>query len=502
MKRFPFPLVVILAALFCFQDSYAQPAATAWSMFKSNARRTGPSAVEVSHSDTLVWSSTPTITPTPVALTWVYIGDAGNSDDDTGYGGVNYGYYIAKYEITYSQYCEFLNAVAATDSHGLYDENMGSLYGPWCGITRSGSNENYTYSVIPGRGDRPVCWVDWYDAARFCNWLHNGKESGCTENGAYNFADGDSKDPRGYDDDLANDPVTHEPGALFWIPTANEWYKAAYYSPAGTYYDYPTGSDMKPIAEAPPGGQNSANWLREDEPVYGPPGTEDVGSYINSPSPYGTYDQCANIDEFIEDKGVDGTRIAVGCGWDSGCAAYANAYWEDYPYGGSPWGGGVELGFRVASSIGYIPAPTPNYINLSVSPASISPGGLITLSYSCDFSMVDYRNRQFDVYLAAVRSPIVPDAPSSVADVLAGSEIYIFSPNMSGAYLYKGMVDQPTFSKVTIPPVSTSGNLMLTAPPVSGFSANWAFAVALFYSQAGPVRSDLPMENSNLFKLH
>jgi len=126
---------------------------------------------------------------------------------------------------------------------------------------------------------------------------------------------------------------------------------------------------------------------------------------------------------------------------------------------------------------------------------------LITLSYSCDFSTWDYQNKKFDVYLAAVRSPIVSDAPSAVADVLAGSEIYIFSPNMSGTYLYKGKVGQPTFSKVTIPPVSAAGVLLLNAPLVSGFSRDWVFAIALFFTNDGPIRTDLPVENSNLFKL-
>jgi len=39
-------------------------------------------------------------------------------------------------------------------------------------------------------GNKPVIFVSWFSAARYCNWLHNGKPSGIqdvstTEDGAY-----------------------------------------------------------------------------------------------------------------------------------------------------------------------------------------------------------------------------------------------------------------------------------------------------------------------------
>jgi hypothetical protein len=51
----------------------------------------------------------------------VFVGDAGNADDSTGFGGVSYGYHIGTYEVTNSQYAAFLNAVATGwDEHRLY----------------------------------------------------------------------------------------------------------------------------------------------------------------------------------------------------------------------------------------------------------------------------------------------------------------------------------------------------------------------------------------------
>ena len=35
--------------------------------------------------------------------------------------------------------------------------------------------------------DRPIAYIDWFAAARFANWMHNGGGSGDTETGAYNF---------------------------------------------------------------------------------------------------------------------------------------------------------------------------------------------------------------------------------------------------------------------------------------------------------------------------
>ncbi len=112
-------------------------------------------------------------------------------DGTTGYGSVDYTYRISKYEVTNAQYAEFLNAVASTDSYGLYDTDMGSPEPwEWGGITRSGSSGSYTYSAIGGREDMPVNHVSWYDSLRFANWLHNGQPTGAqdnstTEDGAY-----------------------------------------------------------------------------------------------------------------------------------------------------------------------------------------------------------------------------------------------------------------------------------------------------------------------------
>jgi sulfatase modifying factor 1 len=174
-----------------------------------------------------------------VSIDYVTVGNPGNAaDPQTGglYGAVSYTYRIGTYEVTNDQYTEFLNAVAKTDTYGLYIIDMGSASARG-GITRSGSPGGYVYTVKTNMGDKPVNFVSWYDAARFTNWLGNGQGNGSTETGAYTLS-GDTG------------IITKNAGATFWIPSEDEWYKAAYYDPSkggtGGFWQYPTKSDSAP----------------------------------------------------------------------------------------------------------------------------------------------------------------------------------------------------------------------------------------------------------------
>ncbi len=92
-----------------------------------------------------------------VTIQWVEVGDPGNACDTQPqgcFGAVADAYGISETEVTTAEYAEFLNAVAATDTYGLYHTAMGNpspVYWGYGGITRSGSSGSYTYSAIPGR---------------------------------------------------------------------------------------------------------------------------------------------------------------------------------------------------------------------------------------------------------------------------------------------------------------------------------------------------------------
>ena len=133
-----------------------------------------------------------------VVIDTVTVGNPGNPGDTryaeppgSSFGGVDYVYNIGKYEVTAGQYRDFLNAVdpAGSNPYELYSILMDhSPYG--CQITWNAGSTTYDFSGRPSGTeadwvDRPVNYVSWGDAARFCNWMHNGQGSGDTEMGSY-----------------------------------------------------------------------------------------------------------------------------------------------------------------------------------------------------------------------------------------------------------------------------------------------------------------------------
>ncbi len=302
-----------------------------------------------------------------VTIDLVTVGNPGNAPDTRYYGrsmgAVPYVYSMGKYEITTGQYCEFLNAVAATDTYGLYNSYMSISGAGRCMIRQLGSSGNYTY-LVDANGDgqvdadwvnRPVNLVCWGDAARFCNWLYNGQPSGLqdlstTEDGSY-FLNGATS----YEALIA---VTRKANAGWVIPTENEWYKAAYHKNDGVtghYWDYPTGTNSVPsclIVNPDPG--NNANFSGLGGPTIGGPyWRTEVGEFENSESPYGTFDQGGNVWEWTEGivfrESQGNERVLRGGSEQDDSSALAAYYYAiDYPTDES-----TLFGFRVA----YVPEP-------------------------------------------------------------------------------------------------------------------------------------------------
>jgi formylglycine-generating enzyme required for sulfatase activity len=243
-----------------------------------------------------------------ITIDTVQIGNPGNGNDPRNgnlYGAVPYNYAIGKYEVTFGQYEAFLNAVAATDTYGLYDSLM-TTNPVVANISRSGAAGSYHYSLISS-SNHPVTYVNWGDAARFCNWLNNGQPIGAegpatTETGAYTL--------NGATSVAALGAVLRNPGAKWFIPTESEWYKAAYYdSAAGRYWNYATGTNTTPTSAPPGNTPNTANYLSDSTGLAvtgsktfstGQNYLTDVGAYTASASPYGTFDQSGNVIEWNE----------------------------------------------------------------------------------------------------------------------------------------------------------------------------------------------------------
>src|SRR5262249_50598966 len=144
-------------------------------------------------------------------------------------------------------YAAFLNA---KDPSGA---NVLGLYpgGPQIVLdSRAPLGQRYSAFTYP---NRPLIGATWYDAVRFANWLNNGQGSASTESGAYTLVGG-TPTPSNSDD------ITRNSGARVFIPSQDEWYKAAYYNPnTKSYFLYPTASDTPPTATTLTSAPNSAN---------------------------------------------------------------------------------------------------------------------------------------------------------------------------------------------------------------------------------------------------
>ena len=250
-------------------------------------------------------------------LEFVTVGDPGNANGlsalgGNGYGSVGYTYQIGKYEVTYGQWAEFLNAKAKSDPTGLYNQSM-TTDKVANGLTRSGKKGNYSYApIIETSANLPVDYVAFQDIVRYANWVNNGKGNSSTEYGAYTITTGKLKSAErkdqvitftadgkldiqtgdqidvfgfkgigfnskttietvkrvkgdtvftvynNYPDQIATGkakitviPRSHSADAKVWIPTENEWLKAAYYDPTlnggeGGYWTWATRSNDLP----------------------------------------------------------------------------------------------------------------------------------------------------------------------------------------------------------------------------------------------------------------
>ncbi len=220
------------------------------------------------------------------------------------FGSVASSYLIGTHEVTNRQYALFLNAVdpSGANALGLYNTLMGSdpING---GINATGTGFGARYAVKPGFADRPVTWVSWYDSARFANWMHNGTTLFAdTENGAYTLLGGTPIPSNGA-------TVVRNPGAIFFLPSEDEWYKAAYYDTrTASFLENPFANGAAAVCEAPAGGPNSANC------GDALPGVTDVGSYPAAIGPNGTFDQGGNVWEW-NDTGILSGRGQRGGSW-------------------------------------------------------------------------------------------------------------------------------------------------------------------------------------------
>jgi sulfatase modifying factor 1 len=244
-----------------------------------------------------------------------------NAADVTGYGAVPYAFRMGTHEISYN---DIIRATASGMAH--------VTAGPWT-------------------GDLSAASISWYEAAAFVNWLNTsaGKQA------AYNLSwDGATWNMSLWDTadawQLGGENLYRHKDAFYFLPSENEWYKAAYYNGiASNYFLYPTGSDDAPSPVV--GGTNAGtavyNWV--SFPAIGPALVTNAGGL----NPYGTMGQGGNVSEWLE-TAYDGLN-----GSASADRVLRGGDWYDPEFNLSIWhrvaaapsiGTSDTIGFRVASS--------------------------------------------------------------------------------------------------------------------------------------------------------
>jgi formylglycine-generating enzyme len=257
---------------------------------------------------------------------WVTISHPGNPADKSGFGAVAYEFQIMKHEVTCAEFVAFLNAKASKDDpQSLWNPKMDGAPLPpgrddirseqGC-LIRSGEKGSYTYAVVPGREKLPIVNISFVTALRFANWKHGGE----TENGAYDLS-------------TQRDKATRLPDAKVWLPSEDEWHKAAYYdAETKRYWLYATRSDERPQSSPPnatltnaacffwvdgvKNGMNKGYALTQTD--YYKPGSitlVPVGSYPASRSAFGTLDQSGSVWEWTEGQRWETKRVLRGGSW-------------------------------------------------------------------------------------------------------------------------------------------------------------------------------------------
>lgn len=208
------------------------------------------------------------------------------------YGSVGYVYRMRVTEVTAGEWFEFVQAYMPSyiqlsgnlqTEHRLTGSSIQTILG--------------AAQINPNRLPDRACNMSWEYAAQYCNWLHNGKinELWAFETGLYEVSTFVTDEDR-----LSSHQLDRNPDALFWIPTFDEWVKAAYYDPdrygegRDGYWSYPNGSNRRSIGRLLPadGGERNAS-----EYVEGGPFPLDAGSFPHVRSPWGLLDCEGGMDE-------------------------------------------------------------------------------------------------------------------------------------------------------------------------------------------------------------
>jgi hypothetical protein len=294
--------------------------------------------------------------PPDYGFDWVTIGAPGNRptipsemplDPTLRVGAVDHEYRIMRSKLDVESYLEFVNAYAPFWHGSPTDWELTGAFV----VPEQQPQGGWTYQVRSGY-EHCAARIEWQMAARYCNWLQNDKrpERAAFENGVYDTSTFHFT-PNNWSAQLEPSP-----GAKYWIPSRDEWVKAAHFDPnrygpgQGGYWEYPNGSNTPLIMGLPDqGGQRIGDLLWQTNPNHSQGGWP-LGQYPHVQSPWGLIDISATVPDYTSFLTNYATATLAMGGSLAGSAVYAAFDRIDLFGAGGVWGDTVGA-LRIASSV-------------------------------------------------------------------------------------------------------------------------------------------------------
>ena len=260
-------------------------------------------------------------------IDFVNIGNPGNAKD-TGagggtssapYGGVPYTYRMGTYEISQ-------DVITKATASGLPIVSAGA----WS-------------------GSQPASNMTWYEMAAFVNFLNTSTGHGV----AYQldtFAQTMTLWSSGQAWQAGGENLYRNKNAYYFLPSEDEWYKAAYHKNDGVtanYWDYATASNAAPTAVA--NGTTAGTAVFNQPFAQGPTAVNNCGGL----SAYGTMGQNGNVWEWVEsattapNDSPSESRAERGANWNS----FVTLLVPSTRFSIAPGNFYNDVGFRVASVV-------------------------------------------------------------------------------------------------------------------------------------------------------
>ena len=220
-----------------------------------------------------------------------------------------------------------------------------------------------TASYVGGNfAGRAATGISWNEAARFVNYLNTSKGY----QAAYNFTTSGSNDNItlwGAGQYSGSNQFRHK-DAIFVLPSLDEWYKGAYGSPSGTWYDFSTGSNSRNSGPGYTDPTSVASGTAAGSAVYSRTllqGPADV-TLAGGLSSYGTMGQGGNVNEWTE-SAFDGVNNSAGEAREFRGGSWTSS-WEEIEslsrisFNNAPTVQATDFGLRVAM------VPEPSALSL------------------------------------------------------------------------------------------------------------------------------------------